>query len=258
MAALYPGGTTSEPFLGTPVGIARAARMLGTVRSSPNRQASPTPPASPVLPAVPLVVGFDLDMTLVDSAPGFRTTFEAVAVETDVAIDVDLVMTRLGPKLEFEMAEWYPAEEVGPVCDLFRERYRTLGVPGTFLMPGAAEALAAVRAVGGRSLVVTAKYEPNARACLDHVGLQVDHVVGWRFGTAKGETLREHGARIYVGDTTHDVEGARAAGAVAVGVATGYHDAAELRTAGADELLGSLAQFPAWLVTWLGGAPVRP
>ena len=57
--------------------------------------------------------------------------------------------------------------------------------------------------------MVTAKYEPNAHACLAHVGLEVDAVFGWRFGPAKGETLAAERADVYVGDTTHDVSAAR-------------------------------------------------
>ena len=54
-------------------------------------------------------------------------------------------------------------------------------------------------------MVVTAKYEPNAHRCLDHVGLEVDDVVGWRHGPGKAETLSEHGAAVYVGDTPPDM-----------------------------------------------------
>ena len=83
-------------------------------------------------------------------------------------------------------------------------------------------------AAGGQTLVVTAKFGPNAHRCLDHVGLAVDHVVGWRHGPQKAETLREHAARAYVGDTPPDIDAARLAGAVALGCPTGPFTAAEL------------------------------
>ncbi|MGC5411875.1 HAD family hydrolase, partial [Streptomyces sp. DT225] len=44
-----------------------------------------------------------------------------------------------------------------------------------------------------------------------------------------------------------DVRGARAANAVPVGVTTGPCDAEELRAAGADVVLTSLMELPAWL-----------
>ena len=197
-----------------------------------------------------LVVGFDLDMTLVDSRPGIAATLHALAAETGRPIDAEVVVNRLGPTVEDELACWFPRDEVLPAADRFRELYAALGVPGTRLLPGAADAVGAVRALGGRTLVVTAKYEPNAHACLAHVGLAVDAVYGWRFGAAKGETLAAEGADLFVGDTPHDVAGARAAGACAVAVPTGPHLASELRDAGADVVLASLTDFGAWLRRW--------
>ena len=47
---------------------------------------------------------------------------------------------------------------------------------------------------------------------------------------------------LVVGDTPHDVEAAHGAGALAVGVTTGRFDAAALRDAGADYVLGSLEE----------------
>jgi phosphoglycolate phosphatase len=193
-----------------------------------------------------LVVGFDLDMTLIDSRPGIAATLTALATETGVAIDAELVVNRLGPTLEDEMANWFPAERVPTVSDRYRELYTELGVSGCSLLPGARDAVAAVTAAGGSTLVVTAKYEPSARKCLDHVGLAVDTVVGWRWGPDKAITLAEHGAVAYVGDTPSDMTAARTAGAFAVGVPSGPHSADELRGAGADLVLGSLRDFTVW------------
>jgi phosphoglycolate phosphatase len=100
--------------------------------------------------------------------------------------------------------------------------------------------------------VVTAKYEPNARKCLDHVGLDIDVVVGWRWGPDKAITLAEHGAVAYVGDTPSDMTAAHTAGAVAIGVPSGPHPADELRAAGAEVVLASLADFGAWFGDFRG------
>ena len=97
--------------------------------------------------------------------------------------------------------------------------------------------------------MVTAKEERNARACLAHVGIAIDDVAGVRYGEGKVAALREHGATIYVGDTITDVESGRAAGAIAVGVATGPDSAAALQAAGADVVLDSLEGVAAWLDT---------
>ena len=88
-------------------------------------------------------------------------------------------------------------------------------------MAGAADALAAVRAHGGRAVVVTAKREDLARVNLATLGLEVDAVHGWVWGGGKGEALLAEGAQVYVGDHPLDVQGARVAGAFSVGVLTG-------------------------------------
>jgi phosphoglycolate phosphatase len=196
---------------------------------------------------VPLVFGFDLDMTLVDSRPGIHATVLALVEETGHVIDPDVVVSRLGPPLEEEMAEWVPADQVEPLSDRFREIYGERGIEGTFALPGAAEALSAVRAIGGQILVVTAKYEPNAWKCLAQTGLDADVVVGWRHGLEKGRTLAEHGASAYIGDTPPDIAAAHLAGATALAVPTGPFTAEELRSAGADVVLESLLEFPGWL-----------
>ncbi len=201
-----------------------------------------------------LVVGFDLDMTLIDSRPGVEASFDALNAELGTSIDGALLASRLGPTLETEMAAYFPAAEVAQVCDRYRAIYAELGPPGSFLLPGAAEAVAAVRDRGGTAIVVTAKYEPNAHRCLDHVGIAVDHVYGWLHGAQKGQALREHRAFAYVGDTPPDVDAARAAAATAVAVPSGPWSATELRAAGADVVLDSLLDFPRWLD---GIAPAR-
>lgn len=201
----------------------------------------------------PLVIGFDLDMTLVDSRPGIHATVVALVEETGYVIDPDVVVSRLGPPLEQEMAEWVPADQVDPLSDRFRELYSDHGIEGTFALPGAAESLVAVREAGGQILVVTAKYEPNAWLCLAHTGLVADVVVGWRHGPQKGETLVTHGAAAYVGDTPPDIHAAHLANATALAVPSGPFTADELRAAGADVVLNSLLDFPDWLSSSFDG-----
>jgi phosphoglycolate phosphatase len=197
-----------------------------------------------------LTVGFDLDMTLVDSAPGIRASMAALTSETGVAIDVDLVIARIGPKLEWEIAQWFPADQVEPMAERYRYHYwdNCVGT-GTLLLPGAREAMDAVRAHDGRAIVITAKSERLAYRCLETVGLHADAVVGHVHGDEKRDALIEHAAGIYVGDTITDIRSALDAAAIAVGVTTGPDDAAKLLAAGADLVLDSLEEFPAWLAT---------
>ena len=195
----------------------------------------------------PLVVGFDLDMTLIDSRPGIKAVWDLLVAESGVEIDTELVVSRLGPPLTWELANWFAPDQVDAMLARYRELYPTHAVTGTLPLPGVADALAAVRRQRGRSLVVSAKYEPSVALHIEHLGFDVDEVVGDLHGSEKATALREHGGTIYVGDHIADIDGARAAGAVAVGVATGPFSAAELRAYGADVVLNDLTEFPTWL-----------
>jgi uncharacterized protein len=194
-----------------------------------------------------LVVGFDLDMTLLDTRPGIAAAFRALSAETGVAIDTDAVTSRLGPPLEQELALWYPADQVTAMVARYRELYPDHAIVPSGLLPGAAEAVAAVRAQHGRVVVITAKHPRLARLHLDQVGLAVDEVVGLAWRDGKAAALRERGAAVYVGDHEADVRAGRSAGAAAVAVATGYITAGELAAAGADVVLPDLTGFPEWL-----------
>ncbi len=193
-------------------------------------------------------VGFDLDLTLVDSRPGIRAAYETLVAATGAHIDIDLVVSRLGPPLTHELRNWFPEEKVEEAAGIYLAAYPSHGIAPSPAMPGAREAVAAVRELGGRAIVVTAKFPRNARLHLDHLGIEPDELVGGLWAEGKAVALREHGAAVYVGDHVGDVRGARTAGALSVAVPTGPCDAEELRAAGADVVLpGGLTDFPAWL-----------
>src|SRR5689334_20993757 len=102
-----------------------------------------------------LVVGFDLDMTLIDSRPGIRKAMVALSAETGVHIDADLVVSRLGPKLEDELSEWFPRADISDAAEAFRRHYWDTCVGGTHRLGGAREALAQVHATDGKTAVIT-------------------------------------------------------------------------------------------------------
>ena len=195
----------------------------------------------------PLVVGFDLDMTLIDTAPGFGAVLRVLGEELGVEFPVDEMTATLGPPLELLLQPYLPAESVPAAGHRFRALYPDHAIASVPLLPGAVDALDAVRRRGGRILVVTGKYAPNARLHLDHLGLEVDLLEGWVWGVGKADVLRREGASISVGDHVHDVEGARAADALSVSVLTGGSTREALEAAGTDVVLEDLGEFPGWL-----------
>lgn len=196
-----------------------------------------------------LVVGFDLDMTLVDSRPGIAALLHRLNEESAYGIDVEGHVSALGPPLDVVFSAYMPPDRVESAVGRFRTLYPEVAIEPAVLLPGAREAMEAVRELGGRIVVLTGKYEPNALLHLQHLDLPYDRLIGTRWGDGKTEALREESADVYIGDHIGDMRSAKAAGATAVGVPTGGISADELQAAGADVLLGSLLELPSWLTT---------
>ena len=198
------------------------------------------------------VIGFDLDMTLVDSADAIVDAIEHTCRAYGVEIDDAAVRAGVGLPLDRVFPDYIPDVPYADALELYRARYLSHGLAMQVLLPGARESLEAVAGDGGRILVVSAKKDSHVRAVLEEVGLShlVPDIVGERFAETKSDALREAGASVYVGDHVGDVLGARGAGAVAVAVATGPTSREELVRAGADVVLDDLTGFVGWWRGW--------
>jgi phosphoglycolate phosphatase len=199
--------------------------------------------------------GFDLDLTLINSRPAIMAAWEAVAAEMGAQIDLAQVDTRMGVKLEEEVAYWFGPDEQTAAAECYRRHYVRLAPDMTTLLPGAAEAVEAVRRAGERVVVVTAKHATSVGPSLTAAGLTPDEVFTHVHGPQKAEVLVQVGAALYVGDTPHDMSAARTAAVAAVGVTTGSFGQAELTAAGADVVLDSLVDFPDWYAGFRDGHP---
>jgi phosphoglycolate phosphatase len=191
-------------------------------------------------------VGFDLDMTLIDSRSAILASFAWLGRDTATTIDLAAVDRRLGIKLEDELTFWYPPDQRAAAATIYRRHYVRLAEQMTTALPGAHEALAAVRAAGERAVIITAKHAISVEPSLRAVGLEADEVFTFVHGPEKAAVLSRISAAAYVGDSPPDMAAATQAGVRAVGVATGSFSAGDLTRAGAEVVLGSLTDFPAW------------
>ncbi|WP_265443438.1 HAD family hydrolase [Flexivirga meconopsidis] len=190
-----------------------------------------------------LTVGFDLDMTLVDSSRGILDCMKHVLHARGVDATDAQLWPLLGAPLRDNLSHFLPADEVASAAADYRAHYLEHAIEVTVAMPGAVELVDAIHAAGGTVLVVSAKHPVAVQAVLEHVGIRPDVVVGDLFARDKAGPLREYAATAYVGDHVGDQQAAHAADALAVGVTTGPHDAATLREAGADLVVGSLTEL---------------
>ena len=68
-------------------------------------------------------VGFDLDMTLIVARPPIMAWFAGLAADTGVPIDLAAVDSRLGIRLEDELAHWFPPHEIAEAAAGYRRHY---------------------------------------------------------------------------------------------------------------------------------------
>lgn len=207
-----------------------------------------------VYDAQQLVVGFDLDMTLVDSRRGIVECMQRVLAARGVTATEQELWPLIGAPLLDNLALFLPDDQVAGAADDYRADYLVQAIEVTVPLPGARELVDAVHEAGGRVLVVSAKNPAAVHAVLEHVGITPDIVVGDLFGHDKAAPLREQGATAYVGDHRGDMQAARTAGVRGVGVTTGPTDAEALRAAGAEMVVDDLHELVPRLADLSAGA----
>jgi phosphoglycolate phosphatase len=197
----------------------------------------------------PLTVGFDLDLTLVDSQERIISASIRAFRDYGVEVRAEDLRPHLGNLFINTAATIAPGVDADAMMQRYRHYYDEVDAPRTLPMPGAAKSLRSVKAAGGRTVVVSAKFTPFVHRALDEAGLTelVDVVYGDLFAEDKATALIAEGATIYVGDHPGDMAAAHAANAYAVGVTTGANDEHDLGAAGADLALPDLDTFAIWL-----------
>jgi len=221
-------------------------------------------------PSRPVVVLFDVDETLVHTggsgARSWKAAFQKLygvpadigahtsAGETDPQVARATFTAVLGRPPSDEELDLLYGQYLLHLADdiLVAEKYR--------LLPGVERCLTGLGEAGVLLGLVSGAMEGAARTKLIPANLNRFFIFGAYgsdspdraelTGLAIEKASRLHAglgaAQVFVvGDTPKDIDAARAAGAVSVGVATGHYSVAELTAAGADHVLASLEEpFP--------------
>lgn len=225
-----------------------------------------------VVPPPDRLILFDIDGTLLSAGGAPRRAFRRALAEafgTEGAAAAADFSGKTDPQIVHELMraagfdDIHIAERIGGV---FRHYLDGLAIELATetrhrLYPGVAELIPALAADPRVVLgLVTGNVEAGARLKLDHFGLWPHFAVG-AFGSDDAERDRlpavaigrataltgvrfEGQAVIVVGDTPADIQCARAAGALAIAVATGTPAKGALAACGPDVLLDSLVEWP--------------
>ncbi|MBV8169850.1 MAG: HAD-IA family hydrolase [Alphaproteobacteria bacterium] len=225
--------------------------------------AKPKPMAGPIK-----LIVFDFDGTLVDSqhviVEGMQAAFAAYGLAPPRA---DAIRRTVGLRLVESMAQLAPGLDPlqhEALAHAYRDAHQQiLARQGAtdVLFPGVPAMLTALRDAGFVLGIATGKSQRGLRASLERHGLTELFTT---LQTADVPPGKPHPAMllraldearvapaeaVMVGDTTYDIEMARAAGVLPIGVGWGYHGVEELRAAGAGHLVASCAEIPPLLAT---------
>ena len=212
------------------------------------------------------LVLFDLDGTLVDSAPGIWSSVRAAAGELGLPEPTPAQLTAMiGPPLQDGFAALgLPPELVPLAVDAYRTHYAGGALLDVTVYPGIHELLDELRARDAVLAVATSKPEVFAVRVLEATGLLP------RFASVHGATLdgsvrhkdevvaaalAAHPAGtdpVLVGDRAQDVRGAAAHGLPCIGAGWGPAPEGELEAAGA----AVVAASPADVLTAMCGEGV--
>jgi phosphoglycolate phosphatase len=211
----------------------------------------------------PRLAIFDCDGTLVDSqhviVRAMDDTFavhglgrpDPVQVRRVVGLSLDEAIGRLVPDADRQF--------LAALVTTYREAFYAIRTGGDYhepMFPGAREVLAALEGAGFLIGMATGKSLRGARATMERHGIAEYFVTVQTADRCPGKpnpemirrALSETGTApvntVMIGDTTFDMEMARAAGVPAIGVAWGYHDVNELRDTGARAIADVFERIP--------------
>jgi len=207
----------------------------------------------------PALVLFDLDGTLVDSAPDIARALAAALAETGIdSPPLEVVKRMVGDGArQLVRRALLAARRSDPALEeavfgRFLASYRDNVCVDTRLYPGVEAGLASLRAGGAALAVITNKPGDMARALLRRLGVaaELEAIIGDGDGfprkpdpAAALSVLERVGASpadtVVVGDGLPDMRLGRALGALTIAAAWGYVAAADLQAEGPALLAGS-------------------
>ncbi len=209
------------------------------------------------------IVFFDLDGTLTDPKLGITRCIQYALDKLGVTPPpADDLTWCIGPPLHASFVELVGPEQAATAVEYYRERFGTVGWAENTPYPGIRSVLGTIQAAQPKLYVATSKPHVYAQQILDHFDLSQYFVA--LFGAEldgtrsdKGDLLRfaleqtqAEANAIMVGDRKHDILGAKANALPAVGVSYGYGSQAELREAGATQIVHSPQELAPCLLNW--------
>ena len=164
-------------------------------------------------------VGFDLDMTLVDSSQAILLTTQKVLRSFNTEVDEEMIARSVGLPIKESFKEWV-GDQYLRAYESYVDHYQSVGYLNSHALPGAQELVGELVGQGTKVVVITAKNRQSAEIQLRHLAIPYSELVGGAFQEGKTEAMLETGCVEYVGDHIEDYRAASKAGIHFIGVTT--------------------------------------
>lgn len=204
---------------------------------------------------------FDLDGTLTDSGEGIINCAALALEHFGLPVpDREAMRVFVGPPLHETFVRFgVPAERTEEAISVYRSRYVPIGKFENAPYPGIQELLEHLKDQGHRLFVATSKPENMSVEILEKFGMAhyFEAICGASMDQSRSTKeaviaylLERNGSAdnmIMVGDTKFDVLGAKAHGIPTIGVAWGYGETEDMRSAGAIAIAETMEELEALL-----------
>lgn len=187
-------------------------------------------------------IGFDLDMTLVDSSEAIVQTTLSVLRGFQVTIDQEEVFESVGLPIKESFKQWVGPEYLTAYQKYVTE-YQSTGYQLSIPLPGALPLLKRLTEDGVRVVVITAKNSKSAEIQLKHLDIPFDLIVGEVFRDGKTQAMMATQCIEYVGDHFEDFLAAKAAKIPFIGVSSNPTQNLILASKGKFPVMNSLNEF---------------
>lgn len=166
-----------------------------------------------------LTIGFDLDMTLIDTSSAIVYSVDKALNEIGYNSPSNLIESSIGlPMLETLESLLKNPEKARNVYERYQEIYFSDGFRLGTLLPGVEKTLKLLNQDGHKIVIVTAKRERLALRQLSFCNIPYDILKAGCFGKMKSKAMLEYSVEAYVGDHLEDFKAAKDAGVFFVGV----------------------------------------
>ncbi len=233
----------------------------------PPGRTRPTPPGHrkefPMKSKYETVI-FDLDGTILDSAPGIYAGLKYALDKMGQPFPADLDLRRcLGPPLTWTFTDllMVPENQAAEAVDIYRDYYGAKGIYQAEPYPGIMDLLRDLELAGAAICLATTKSQVMALKMLDYFGLTpLIKEAAMSSGRDKkshkqemiADVLARAGGRpasaVMIGDTFYDAEGAVGAGVDFIGVLYGYGTREDMAARGGKKFVSDVGSLRALLL----------